>query len=174
MGKTCFVTYIRAKDTFPSYETMFSKYDGFVAGAIVAFAIVQIAPLPTVTAEEDSWNLAGNTTIMDAVKYDNTFSTLKQVISRTGLRDTLSSPEANLTLLAPTNSAFEILDEELVDAGFPKIEKMNSDDLLKIMKYHIIPGVKNTSEIEDGAVVETLLESEDKNEVFGVVLGMTD
>jgi transforming growth factor-beta-induced protein len=79
------------------------------------------------------------------------YSTLLSLIATVGLDDFLTGGE--LTLFAPTNAAFEVLDDATVaylvsDAGL--------EDLAIILSYHVIFGSVTSDLLVDGAMATTL------------------
>ncbi|MGM8898884.1 MULTISPECIES: fasciclin domain-containing protein [unclassified Psychrobacter] len=66
------------------------------------------------------------------------FSTLVEAVQAAGIAGPLSNPDANLTILAPTNAAFA---EALQETGMTKEQLFaNKPALTKILGYHVING----------------------------------
>jgi transforming growth factor-beta-induced protein len=69
------------------------------------------------------------------------FSGLVYAVTKAGLADTLRAPNADLTLLAPSNDAFALLAGQI---GFPTIQAMADglppETLQAILLYHVLPG----------------------------------
>lgn len=64
------------------------------------------------------------------------FSILVEAVQAAGLAGALSSPDANFTILAPTNAAFA---KALQDTNMTKAQLFANKDLLtKILTYHVI------------------------------------
>jgi uncharacterized surface protein with fasciclin (FAS1) repeats len=79
--------------------------------------------------------------------------------TKAGLADELSAPNSNLTLLAPTNDAFNLLSNQL---GFRSIAEMvdalPAATLESILLYHVLPGSFSKSAlVAGGASQNTLL-----------------
>ncbi|PVD23484.1 hypothetical protein C0Q70_16756 [Pomacea canaliculata] len=81
--------------------------------------------LPTVTSP-----------LMDLIQRDQQFSFLKTAVARAGLVSTLQQA-GQLTLLAPTNSAFQKLNRGLYD----RLLSGNPECLTKVLKHHLLPNV---------------------------------
>jgi len=93
-------------------------------------------------------------TVLDAIRCDKTFGTLKAAIAKAELSSALRASEANITLFAPTNSAFQSL-------GISSAELPDSSALADILKYHVVPGKAFSADLQDGAILPTLLENAD-------------
>ena len=87
------------------------------------------------------------------------FSGLVLAATKAGLADELSAPNSNLTLLAPTNDAFNLLSNQL---GFRSIaelvDALPAATLESILLYHVLPGSFSKSALlAGGASQNTLL-----------------
>ncbi len=80
------------------------------------------------------------------------FSTLSTAIKASGLEGTLNG-FGTLTLLAPTNNAFEKLPEDAV-TGLLKADKLT--DLKNLLSLHVLPGNVDLSKVTDGQMIKTL------------------
>merc|ERR1719245_1671295 len=61
--------------------------------------------------------------------------------------DTLTAPDADLTVFAPNNGAFM----EAVDKlGITADELLESDSLGEILKYHVVPGKRLSDSLQNG------------------------
>ena len=69
----------------------------------------------------------------------------------------LSLVNTILTVLAPTNSAFEALAESL---GMSIEELLEQPIIKQIILYHVLPELKNIAEIAFGELLSTLLQGE--------------
>jgi uncharacterized surface protein with fasciclin (FAS1) repeats len=76
--------------------------------------------------------------ISDAVAADPAFSTLVTALEQTGLDATLSGP-GPVTLLAPTDAAFDQL-SEILRAGGPQAQRILSLDLKDLLEAHVVAG----------------------------------
>lgn len=83
-------------------------------------------------------------TLVDVASDDDRFSTLVQVVTDLGLEDVLADQE--LTLFAPTNSAFE----EIADV----IPTLTNEDLEQIVLYHLIAGTVLSTDLTASQDVE--------------------
>ncbi len=90
-------------------------------------------------------------TITDRILEDSQFSLLRVAIAQAGVNDVFK--DGNLTLFAPTDSAFQV-------AGLGTIAAIRSvppDQMRTLMLYHLLPGNVMASEIPAGLnSVETL------------------
>jgi len=93
--------------------------------------------------------------VLDKLRCKQTFSILKAAVSEAGLADALSDPDADITIFAPTNTAFA---EALEELGITADELLESKKLADILKYHVISGKTKSDEIPEGKTkVATLL-----------------
>jgi uncharacterized surface protein with fasciclin (FAS1) repeats len=91
--------------------------------------------------QDQQLNLIQSDTLLETIKQNEELSVLYDLISsRPALRAALSLPKANITLIAPVNSAFDK-------------EKNDPEELTEILLYHII---NNAILVKD---LEGLLES---------------
>lgn len=81
----------------------------------------------------------------------NDFTALLAAVDKAGISGTLTDPNANLTVLAPTNAAFASLATQLgfADAG-AMVTALSAADLGKILSYHVVPGVRYASDLKAG------------------------
>lgn len=77
------------------------------------------------------------------------------LVVEAGLDKDLRSTDISLTILAPTDEAFEKLPKGTLE----KLKK-NKDQLQKILKYHFIPGVNNATKIGNYRTAPTAAGSE--------------
>ncbi len=82
---------------------------------------------------------------------DENFSTLRTALEVAGLENILDGKE-EYTLFAPTNDAFDRLEEGVLDE---LLKEENRDDLVELLKFHIIEGVVTSDDLEAGTY-ETL------------------
>lgn len=96
-------------------------------------------------------------TIVAPAYFNNDFSILVAAVVQAGLLETLLNPQADYTLFAPTNSAFEA-------AGITELPANNAEGnalLTSILTYHVINGTVMSTDLPetgilDPAPVETL------------------
>jgi len=97
-------------------------------------------------------------TIVDVAAGNEDFSTLVAAVQAAGLVDALSAEDADLTVFAPTNEAFEIALEAL---GLTAEELLADTELLtSVLLYHVAPGAVPAEVVVtlDGVEAPTLLE----------------
>ncbi len=70
-------------------------------------------------------------TIVEPAYFSNDFTIVTEAVVTAGLLETLTDPEAGLTLFAPSNSAFEA-------AGITSLDGLTADDLTPILTYHVL------------------------------------
>lgn len=87
-------------------------------------------------------------TIVAVASGDDTFSTLVAALTAAELTEVLSG-EGPFTVFAPTDEAFAALPEGTVEM---LLEPENKDQLVKLLKYHVVPAQVTSSEIASGAV----------------------
>jgi uncharacterized surface protein with fasciclin (FAS1) repeats len=93
-------------------------------------------------------------TLAGAVEDESDFSILFSALEATDLLDTLADEDAEFTLFAPSDEAFEELLEELeIDE-----EELLSDTetLSAILLYHVVEGTILSDDFEDDSEIETL------------------
>ena len=83
-----------------------------------------------------------------AKRYD--FSRVVGAAGIAGLADTLSNPNAEYTVFAPTNAGFEILDQQNIDLT------ENPEQLETVMKTHVFSGTVTSDMISDGMQAQAL------------------
>lgn len=98
-------------------------------GIIHVIDMVLTPPADTVTADEPALN------IVETAVAAGSFNTLAAALTATGLIDTLSNPDEQFTVFAPTDDAFAALPEGTVDALLA-----DPDTLTDILLYHVISG----------------------------------
>ena len=86
--------------------------------------------------------------IVDKASADNNFSTLVQAIKDAGLADALSYT-GPYTVFAPTNDAFGKLPSGT-------LASLSTDQLQQILKYHVVQGKVNSTDLTDGETLTTL------------------
>lgn len=113
---------------------------------------------PDYASETDAMaDLAMQGTIADLAAEDPRFTTFVALVEQAGLTDKLDG-DAEYTVFAPTNAAFEKLDPELVT----QLKSGEADDkLTSILKAHIVEGETLSSNIADGEMsVATLADAD--------------
>jgi len=92
------------------------------------------------------------TDIVDTAGGIDDFSTLVQLVMEADLVDILRSP--GLTVFAPTNAAFEALGQDTLDS---LLMPNNTQMLIDILSYHVVPSIVLSDQLVDGAMVDTAL-----------------
>jgi transforming growth factor-beta-induced protein len=80
--------------------------------------------------------------VMDVANSTADTSTLASLIKMAGLEKALNDPQANVTVFAPTNAAFEALDPTLLE--FLQ-SPQGAETLETVLLYHVVPGGVYTS-----------------------------
>ena len=80
------------------------------------------------------------------------FSTLVELMRASGV-DLELAAGGPYTLFAPTNAAFEALDEGRLQEG---LKPKNRDRLRAVLRYHVVPGRLTQSALRSATTVETL------------------
>ena len=113
---------------------------------------------PDYASETDAMaDLAMQGTIADLAAEDPRFTTFVAMVEQAGLTDKLDG-DAEYTVFAPTNAAFEKLDPLLVT----KLKSGDANDkLTSILKAHIVEGETLSSNIADGEISVTTLADAD-------------
>jgi transforming growth factor-beta-induced protein len=87
-------------------------------------------------------------TVVDLALSNESFSILVQAVVKAGLAGTLSG-SGPFTIFAPTNAAFEALFTKL---GITGIADLTAEQLIPILKYHVVSGNIRSGELTTGSV----------------------
>ena len=81
----------------------------------------------------------------------NTLSALLAAVSKAGIASSLTASNANLTVFAPTDAAFNTLATQLgyADATV-MVNTLSAEALTKILQYHLLAGAKNADALKSG------------------------
>ena len=90
--------------------------------------------------------------IIDTASQADGFSTLVTAIDAAGLTETLKG-EGPFTVFAPTNEAFEAMDQDVL-ADLLKPE--NSAALAAVLTFHVVPGTVMYDDMNDGDTLTTV------------------
>ena len=90
------------------------------------------APIPVVEDDPQS--------IVDVAVANGSFTTLVAALEATGLDVTLSDMDSKFTVFAPTDDAFALLGQDVIDALLA-----DTDTLSDILTYHVIAGEVDSS-----------------------------
>merc|ERR1711907_725006 len=91
--------------------------------------------------------------IADVAAATPSLSILVQAVIAGGLLDAIADPAAELTVFAPTDEAFADL---LEDLGASSLEDIDTDTLVEVLTYHVVPAVAFSTDLSDGQVLPTL------------------
>jgi transforming growth factor-beta-induced protein len=101
---------------------------------VLAILVVSVAP-----------TFAQERTIADIVIAGDDFSTLEAAVIAAGLAETLSDPEAQFTVFAPTDGAFRTL---LVELNLSAADLLANEELLTtVLLYHVLPGEVKAADV---------------------------
>lgn len=89
-------------------------------------------------------------TVVDAAAKRYFFSTLVQAVTDAGLVDALSTPDATLTVFAPTDEAFANLPDGL-------LASLSTDQLTRILQYHVLGSEVFAGDLQSEQSPESLL-----------------
>lgn len=76
---------------------------------------------------------AGEATIVEVAAGDEQFSTLVAALTEANLVDTLSDPDGSFTVFAPTNAAFDMIDDATLDALLADPDALNA-----VLLQHVV------------------------------------
>lgn len=110
------------------------------------FAIIILSFSYSCSVDEGEVELKPKT-MLDLVQESTNYTYLTYAISKTGLSNTLSSNNANLTLFAPDDMAF---DSFLMQNGFRSIDEIPVDVLKKVLLNHVLVEEVEYSKFETG------------------------
>lgn len=82
--------------------------------------------------------------IVEIAAGNEDFSTLVTAVEAAGLVDVLADPDAQWTVFAPTNAAFEALPEGVLDMALADTEL-----LTRILTYHVVEGTVTSDQLSD-------------------------
>ena len=89
------------------------------------------------------------------VAQKNGFTALLAAVDKAGIASTLTAPDANITVFAPTDAAFGTLATQLgfANAG-AMVTALSGADLGKILTYHVLPGTKSAADLKAGGATQ--------------------
>eukprot|EP00931_Biecheleriopsis_adriatica_P006335 TRINITY_DN10774_c0_g1_i2.p1 TRINITY_DN10774_c0_g1~~TRINITY_DN10774_c0_g1_i2.p1 ORF type:complete len:643 (+),score=148.45 TRINITY_DN10774_c0_g1_i2:45-1973(+) len=91
-------------------------------------------------------------TVMQLATHTGDLSTFKAAVNRAGLQEALSA-EGPFTVFTPTDDAFLALGPENLEALLTPAKKQ---DLIRLLRYHIIHGKSDSAKLTHGREIETL------------------
>jgi len=90
-------------------------------------------------------------TIFDIVANSDVHETLESVLTASGLEALTADPTADLTLFAPTDAAFEAVDEDVLNALLDDPEGA----LVNVLLHHAVAGTNLSTDLMDGMEITT-------------------
>jgi phosphate transport system substrate-binding protein len=95
--------------------------------------------------------VAAGGTIAEVVAGDPQFSTLLSLVEAAGLTDVLSDPAAQYTVFAPTNDAFALVPQFVLDylAANPEL-------LTRVLTYHVVNGAVTSADITESMMAPSM------------------
>lgn len=96
-----------------------------------------------------------NSDLVEALAEAGPYSTFLQVLEATDQLGILHG-EGPLTLLAPTDAAFDALPQGALEQLLAQLATNPEGQLYHITRYHILPGAYSSIDFADGQTIETL------------------
>lgn len=115
--------------------------------AVATTAVLTLGMFVTSAVAQEEQN------IVELAQSQENLSTLVTAVTEAGLVETLSDPDANFTVFAPTNDAFSALEEGTLDA---LLKEENSDDLTSVLTYHVVDSEAFAADLSDGQTLTTV------------------
>lgn len=115
-------------------------------------AIAKIVALRRLSAAKDA-PATEQKDLIDTAAADDVFNTLIAAVDAAGLTETLSE-SGPFTILAPTDDAFAKLPGQALK---DLLKPQNKDKLIRILKYHVIPGRIPSSDVLQAESLVTLI-----------------
>jgi phosphate transport system substrate-binding protein len=111
---------------------------------------------------------AASGTIADIVAGDPQFSTLLSLVEAAGLTDVLADPNAQYTVYAPTNDAFAVVPQVVLDylAANPEL-------LTRVLTYHVVEGATMSADITESMMAPSMEMGAVGGEMMGSELTVT-
>ncbi len=107
------------------------------------------APEPRQTSSNHPFQQAqGSQNIVGIASSNENFSTLVKAVQAAGLVETLQQ-DGPFTVFAPTNQAFAMLPDEVVQF---LLKPENRDLLVDVLTYHVVPGAVTSNQLQTGTV----------------------
>ena len=125
---------------------------GLTAGLAWVSSPAQAAP-PGAAKAIPSPSLDGEKNLVETAKEAGSFKTLLKAATEAGLVDALTDEDAELTVFAPTDSAFKKIPKKDLDALLADKEKLKA-----VLLYHVVKGKVMAEDVVklDGKKVKTL------------------
>lgn len=142
-----------------------SRVAKLVSGAGVLALGVGMVVSPLSVAAQDEPTIGG------LLEDTENLSTLRDAVDAAELTETLSDEDAEFTVFAPTNTAFDNLPDGTLDT---LLEPENQEDLAALLQYHVLDSEVLSSDLEAEQTVTTLEGSELTVTVDGEEVTVTD
>ncbi|ASU78485.1 fasciclin [Actinopolyspora erythraea] len=110
--------------------------------------------VPTDPGDEGSAQGMADDPVATAASNNPLLTNLTKAVKTAGLVDTLNKPDAEYTVFAPTDSAFEKLDPATLDALLNDPAK--KEQLTGILTYHVVPERMSAEQLGNAGEVETV------------------
>ncbi|MBW4688798.1 MAG: fasciclin domain-containing protein [Komarekiella atlantica HA4396-MV6] len=103
---------------------------------------------PTTTPPAPGTSTTQGKTLLALAESNSSFTTLTKALKAAGLTEALQGKD-NLTIFAPTDTAFAKLPQ---DAVRDLLKPENKEVLLKLLTYHVVPGKVLSTDLKSGEV----------------------
>ncbi|SDP92360.1 Uncaracterized surface protein containing fasciclin (FAS1) repeats [Actinopolyspora xinjiangensis] len=110
--------------------------------------------VPTNPGDEGSAQGMADDPVATAASNNPLLTNLTKAVKTAGLVDTLNKPDAEYTVFAPADSAFEKLDPATLDALLNDPAK--KEQLTNILTYHVVPERMSAEQLGNAGEVETV------------------
>jgi len=128
-----------------------------IAFLLIALSVLCMSPCEGRIAEDKIESphrkLGSLSNIVTTAVELGSFTTLAAALTAADLVGALSSPTELYTVFAPTDDAFALLPDGLVDC---LLKEENKGALTSILLYHVVSGVAPSTALKCGQVIETL------------------
>ena len=102
-----------------------------------AVAVATVVAVAAIAGTASARPQAGGT-VVDVAASNKNFSTLVSLVKAAGLAGALANQNAQLTVFAPTNAAFENLEAAVPGVTKALTDPMNKALLVQVLKYHVL------------------------------------
>ncbi|MCB0648009.1 MAG: fasciclin domain-containing protein [Saprospiraceae bacterium] len=106
-----------------------------------------------------------NYTLYQSLVQSSNHRILQGLVNLLGMKEDLDSPDASLTLFAPTDDAFSKLPQEVIDT----ILNSDLDQVATILGYHVVPTPLSLSELTEGFSFKSITNADLRVYKFGNV-----
>ena len=137
--------------TFPSRHPLVTILFGSLCTVLCALLVLFSFFFSPSTLAQDETAEAPN--LLEAIEGNPEFSTLEQVLRTARIEDSIAFTD-NITLLAPTNNAFEALPETVRTSI---LQPQNQDILLDVLRYHVVLKPLDEEDLNSASDLITLL-----------------